>query len=367
MFPSASTRLLFDKGLAIASITSLVSVFFSSPVFARDYRFSLYNLTDQDLREIYISPVNSTEWGPNRLPEASLPPDFEALIELSDDAQGSVRDEATLFLEDCLYDVRSVLADGRVLEDYGINLCEVSLVGFVDLIDDAALYSEEDIQALFVTNNSSFPLEDLALVPLGNPDEVYFLINGSFEEELIDSFEGDNTFEGDNINELPALPQQTTELLLVSLPGGYCEYEVFPVFSGFDSNVSGLLNLCVESEIIVFNDDVFGEAFGTLFAEVYNNTPYSLEVLEISPSLRPELWMDVLQGISIEKDEYASGDILNLATGDPQVDCFYDIFAIFTDTPGSPEPPPTREVEQYYVDLCTTGGQMNFTQGVVLE
>ncbi|MEO0395402.1 MAG: hypothetical protein AAF243_05360, partial [Cyanobacteria bacterium P01_A01_bin.137] len=348
MFSSASTQLLFNQGLAIASITSLVSVFFSSPVFARDYRFSLYNLTGQDLREIYISPATSTEWGPNRLPETSLPPDFEALIELSDDAQGSVRDEATLFQEDCLYDVRSVLADGRVLEDYGINLCEVSLVGFVDLVDDTALYSENNIQDIFITNNSSFPLEDLVLIPLGNPDEVYFLINGSldegfdsdfiFEEDLGADFDNDfsieedlsDDFEGELINELPALPPQTTELLLVSLPIEYCEYKVFPVFSGLDDpNVSGFLNLCMESEIIVFDDVVFGEAFGTLFAEVYNNTPYSLEVLEISPSLRPELWMDVLRGSSIEKDEYASGDILNLATGDPQSDCFYDIFAIF--------------------------------------
>lgn len=78
--------------------------------------FVFYNSTNYPIYELYVSSNNTGIWEEDILAEEVLPGYQSSQINFYGD------------VDNCLYDIKAVFTDGSYLEDYGINLCEVSEV-----------------------------------------------------------------------------------------------------------------------------------------------------------------------------------------------------------------------------------------------
>ena len=355
-----------SKGAVVASISTLFSAALASPSFARSYEFLFVNLTGQDIQELYLAPSIAETWGVNRL-TTPIPLDGADVISFSDNATGTVSPDI-LIQEDCLYDVRAVLSQDNSVEQFGVNLCEVHLNGLFELIDSTAFYKQYETPPteFFITNQTSASLTAFAL--LTSPDEQYpfFLF-------------GDPQFY-DPQNPEPPIDGSETQLLISFLPEGNnnCDdYLALGWFNNSQLNVSDLsalpvpdvtapISSCDAHEILVANDNITSRSFAPRDASVSNNTPFRLEYLEIAPSFRPELFLEVLRGNFVESGGSDAGAVISLATDNYEEDCLYDIFASFNLTPESSESPENMFVERYGVDLCEDSN-MTFSLGAILE
>lgn len=103
------------KRIAAAAIATL---FLSTAAMAEDLSFVLTNLTSSDINEFYVSHSGTSEWEENLLSGAYLPAGNEVEVWITDGR--SV----------CHYDIQAVFADGDVLEEYDLDLCDLGSYTF---------------------------------------------------------------------------------------------------------------------------------------------------------------------------------------------------------------------------------------------
>lgn len=101
----------------LAALAMLVGIGASSPAFAADRDFRLYNQTGYTVREVYVSPTAENDWEEDILDVDTLADDQHVDV-LFDRRENS----------GCLYDLKLVYNDGDSEEWDRIDLCEISQI-----------------------------------------------------------------------------------------------------------------------------------------------------------------------------------------------------------------------------------------------
>ncbi len=83
--------------------------------------FRVYNGSSMTLTHLYVSDSSLDSWDNDILGQSVLPSGYNIQVVFSDPSPNR-----------CLYDVRAIFADGQVLEDYRINVCNSSDYTFFD-------------------------------------------------------------------------------------------------------------------------------------------------------------------------------------------------------------------------------------------
>lgn len=97
----------------IALGTLAAAVMMMAPAQAQDVEYVLHNETSYVLMEFYTSPSEEEEWGYDLLGSDVLAAGESGEVSIAD---GS---------DQCVYDFRFVFDDGDVVEDYGVDICEL--------------------------------------------------------------------------------------------------------------------------------------------------------------------------------------------------------------------------------------------------
>lgn len=102
------------KSVAMAAAMGVaLSASMATSALAEDLEFMLINLSPADINGFYVSPASSGNWQENLLDGAYLPAGNEVGVWIADG------------LTTCISDLRVEFADGDVLEDFGLDLCEL--------------------------------------------------------------------------------------------------------------------------------------------------------------------------------------------------------------------------------------------------
>lgn len=104
-------------GGALLAVTMAVAV--SSTVSADPRDFTLVNNTGTVISEVYVGPVDMTDWGDDVLGRDVLLPGEATEIAFTESASGT-----------CLYDVKVVTDEGLLGELAQVDLCETRTVTF---------------------------------------------------------------------------------------------------------------------------------------------------------------------------------------------------------------------------------------------
>lgn len=366
MLPSLYKQVWCHNKWVIAGLTPILSAALAAPAVARTYEFVFGNYTGQDLVGLYWRSATAEEdkagaggWGGNFLAEGTVLPADTLVKLLIDDAAPplssiDLNEENVIYPDDCSFDVRGVLANGDMVEEYGINLCEISeAIGFFDFVDTEAFYDEGG-KELFITNAADFPLIELTFE--NENAEQFFVFGNALESEL---------------GESPTLPAGETELFLVDLPESVCDYQVTPRFWNQATGekfepIAQTINFCSNFNGITASAyEISIQSFGAMAITVENSTPHRLVSLEVAPSFRPELWSDVIQGDFVGANTRQTvASAIQLTTNNEQARCFYDIHGVLVTNAATAE---QIFVEQYFTDLCATSGGITFREGIVID
>ncbi len=103
-----------------AAVLALLALFLTAPAVAEDLEFILVNESGSDLVGFNVSAASSDAWEENLLEGGYLPPGNEIAVLIADG------------LTTCVYDIRGTFDDGFVLEDYGLDLCDLGEYAFTD-------------------------------------------------------------------------------------------------------------------------------------------------------------------------------------------------------------------------------------------
>ena len=87
---------------------------------AEDLEVIVVNDAGPDLIGFYVSPAGSDAWDENLLEDNPLASGNELTVTIPDG------------LTQCIYDIRGVFQDGDVLEDRGLDLCELGEYSFTE-------------------------------------------------------------------------------------------------------------------------------------------------------------------------------------------------------------------------------------------
>lgn len=87
---------------------------------AEDLEFLLVNESSADVTEFHVSIAETNQWEENLIEGGYLAPGYELGVIIADGE------------ETCIYDLRAVFSDGAVVEDYGLDLCEMGSYTFTD-------------------------------------------------------------------------------------------------------------------------------------------------------------------------------------------------------------------------------------------
>jgi hypothetical protein len=101
------------KFIAPAIVLSVVALSAQSAL-ADKFNFRIYNSTGERLTNLYVSESSRTTWDNNVLPR-SLASGYNTGIRFGNPSPNT-----------CLYDFRAIFANGNVVEDFGVNVCETS-------------------------------------------------------------------------------------------------------------------------------------------------------------------------------------------------------------------------------------------------
>ncbi|HEY9764173.1 MAG TPA: hypothetical protein V6D07_16710 [Trichocoleus sp.] len=83
--------------------------------------FEVINESSEDVVAIFITASYEGSWGESLLDEGGMPSGHGFQVEFNDPSE-----------EVCLYDIRTVFADGNEVEDYGVNVCYHDYYSLVD-------------------------------------------------------------------------------------------------------------------------------------------------------------------------------------------------------------------------------------------
>ena len=98
----------------IASILALpIFTLLTHPALAGKTNFWVYNNTNADITELYVSESTRDSWDADVLnPDQVLLSGDRLQVDFSNPSPNA-----------CLYDILAVFADGQVVEDYQVNVC----------------------------------------------------------------------------------------------------------------------------------------------------------------------------------------------------------------------------------------------------
>lgn len=85
-----------------------------APAFAEDVNYAPHNETSYVVMEFFTSPANDSQWGDDLLGNDVLGAGESVRVTIAD---GS---------DQCVYDFRFVFEDGDVVEDFGVDICELA-------------------------------------------------------------------------------------------------------------------------------------------------------------------------------------------------------------------------------------------------
>lgn len=117
-FGSAKERIaMLGKLLHYTTIASTLSLpmltLLSSPALAGKSEFWVYNNTNADIIELYVSESTRDSWDADILNANQVLASGNRLqVDFSNPSPNA-----------CLYDILAVFADGQVVEDYQVNVC----------------------------------------------------------------------------------------------------------------------------------------------------------------------------------------------------------------------------------------------------
>ena len=114
-------------GLPVAAVLALGTM---SMAQAQDLVFELFNDSSVDLMEFYTSPANVNDWEEDVLGNEYLPSGYAIDVLIADGRS------------DCVYDIRGVFDDGDVVEDFGVDLCDLEAYTFYDIAQTEDLVFE---------------------------------------------------------------------------------------------------------------------------------------------------------------------------------------------------------------------------------
>ncbi|HEY9908631.1 MAG TPA: hypothetical protein V6D18_13615 [Thermosynechococcaceae cyanobacterium] len=101
------------RKLVIAATFSLpIAVIGAQSAFAETLNFGLSNRYSSPLVEFQVDPSSQKTWGENIL-SGTIAPGEDGSVMIADG------------LRTCKYDIRGVFANGEVVEEIGLNLCEL--------------------------------------------------------------------------------------------------------------------------------------------------------------------------------------------------------------------------------------------------
>ncbi|WP_419911744.1 hypothetical protein [Hoeflea sp.] len=80
---------------------------------AEDLTFKLVNESPSAMTAFHVSSENTNAWERNLLAGGILDVDYEVDVVIADG------------LSTCIYDIRAEFQDGEVLEDFGLDLCDM--------------------------------------------------------------------------------------------------------------------------------------------------------------------------------------------------------------------------------------------------
>ncbi|MEO0824283.1 MAG: hypothetical protein AAFX95_00035 [Cyanobacteria bacterium J06639_16] len=106
-----------STAIALAIPTLMVGV---QAALAEALEFTLINESSQDVYYLYVSPSSSDSWGEDVLGTDTIPSGGSSVITIDDD------------MGTCDYDLLAVSPTGDEVEDYGIDLCEISTYTITD-------------------------------------------------------------------------------------------------------------------------------------------------------------------------------------------------------------------------------------------
>lgn len=106
-----------STAIALAIPTLMVGM---QAALAEALEFTLINESSQDVYYLFVSPSASDSWGEDVLGNDTVPSGSSMVITVDDG------------LDTCDYDLLAVSPAGDEVEDYGIDLCEISTYTITD-------------------------------------------------------------------------------------------------------------------------------------------------------------------------------------------------------------------------------------------
>lgn len=105
-----------NKAIALAAAAALLSVSgaASASTDGKNRKVTVQNLSSQTVRELYASPITATTWEEDLLGQRTL------------NAGQSISANIDNGTNECYYDLKAVLANGKAVEQRKINVCAVS-------------------------------------------------------------------------------------------------------------------------------------------------------------------------------------------------------------------------------------------------
>lgn len=100
-----------STAIALAIPTLMVGV---QAALAEALEFTLINDSSQDIYYLYVSPSASDSWGSDILGSDIIPSGTSSIVTIDDG------------LDTCNYDLLAVSPSGDEVEDYNLNMCEIS-------------------------------------------------------------------------------------------------------------------------------------------------------------------------------------------------------------------------------------------------
>lgn len=98
----------------LTALAAALAIGWSAPVMAQDLYFTLSNSTGVSVTAFHVSHTGSNSWEEDLLGGSYLPHGYEVEVVIADGRRT------------CLYDIRSEFADGDVVEDFDVDLCELA-------------------------------------------------------------------------------------------------------------------------------------------------------------------------------------------------------------------------------------------------
>jgi hypothetical protein len=98
----------------LTALATALAIGWAAPAMAQDLYFMLTNNTGVPVTAFHVSHTGTSSWEEDLLGGSYLPHGYEVEVVISDGRRT------------CMYDIRSEFADGDVVEDFNVDLCQLT-------------------------------------------------------------------------------------------------------------------------------------------------------------------------------------------------------------------------------------------------